>query len=143
MNKGNVLSTDNTWTGKNRYCEYLPKSEIKPNQCDDLVNKKYVDKKTNFTLDFNIINKKDVDTNGNLLVPDNIYSIYVKNFISKRPDYIYTTFNQEIKDTRHEMMTTPSIRTIIFDKLGNLYIGGSFNQIGGVEFNNIAMWDNF
>ncbi len=30
---------------------------------------------------------------------------------------------------------------LIFDDQGNLYAGGGFNEAGGVEAHNVAMWD--
>ncbi len=77
---------------------------------------------------------------GNYKIKKNTFTTFIKksNFSNSIP--IYTKFPQNI-DQVNEFYGYSAIKAMVTDKLGRLYIGGSFNKIGNLVCNNVAMWD--
>ncbi len=68
----------------------------------------------------------------------------VKKFNFNNSISIYTKFLQDIEFVSNSFGSdSVSIKAMIIDKLGRLYIGGNFNKIGNLICNNVAMWDGY
>ncbi len=81
---------------------------------------------------------------GNYYIKKNKFATLVKKININNTISIYTKFFQDIEFVGDDYgRINVSIKAMIIDKLGRLYIGGNFNKIGNLICNNIAMWDGF
>jgi hypothetical protein len=78
---------------------------------------------------------------SNYYVKKNFFTTFIKNSDFYNNQAIYTKFPQDIDNIGDFGADQLVIKAMVFDKLGRLYIGGSFNRIGNLICNNIAMWD--
>jgi hypothetical protein len=89
------------------------------------------------------ITKKNVN-NGNYYIKKKIFTTFVKKVNCNNLISIYTKFFQDIEFVSNSSSgDSVSIKAMIIDKLGRLYIGGNFNKIGNLICNNVAMWDGY
>jgi glucose/arabinose dehydrogenase len=81
-----------------------------------------------------------IDTNGNLYAAGIFEDI---NGISARNISVWNGVNwSSLIDTNSGLAgTNNEVRSLAFDETGILYVGGNFNEAGGVTANRIATWD--
>jgi hypothetical protein len=87
------------------------------------------------------INSQDISKDEKFNIHNNTFNTYIKktNYFNK--NYIYTNFQQNIENINNFSNEYISVKAMVIDNIGRLYIGGSFNKIGNLSCNNIAMWD--
>ncbi len=85
--------------------------------------------------------KKDNTIESNYFLKKNKFSTFIKDYNFINLQYIYTKFPQSIELVSEYDQNSVEIKAIVVDRLGRLYIAGSFNKIGDLVCNNIAMWD--
>ncbi len=74
-------------------------------------------------------------------IQNNTFLTYVKKTNFFNHTSIYTSFQENIENVSDFRDNYISIKAMVFDNIGRLYIGGDFNKIGNLSCNNIAMWD--
>ena len=104
-----------------------------------------INEKTQFVLEFTpIITNINIDLFGNYKLEDNVYSVYTKSTSPRNTNFIYTGFTQQLESISDSGMggfTNSTIKSIVFDSDGSMYIGGTFNKIGNSVYNNIVKWN--
>jgi hypothetical protein len=104
-------------------------------------NKKTSKENSKLKLSVIKITKKN-SNNGNYYIKKNNFATFVKKVNCNNSISIYTKFFQDIEFISNSSGgDSVSIKAMIIDKLGRLYIGGNFNKIGNLICNNIATWD--
>jgi hypothetical protein len=92
-------------------------------------------------LDIKKITNNDISKSGKFNILNNTFTTFVKKTNQLNEKYIYTDFEQQIENSTMREFDFTSIKAIIIDNIGRLYIGGNFNRIGNLSCNNVAMWD--
>ena len=155
----NLFDLDNT-TNKKKYCKNSKdnkkskcdnkksKCDNKKSKCDNKKskcdNKKYDNKKCDNKKSKLSIKKITKTINSNYYIKKNNFTTLVKKINLNNSILIYTKFLQDIEYVSNSFdMNNVTIKVMILDKLGRLYIGGNFNKIGNLICNNIAMWDGY
>ena len=86
------------------------------------------------------INNDDL-TDNKYDVENNTFTTFIKNTTSFNKKFIYTSFQQNIFNVGDNEFNNISVKAMVIDNVGRLYIGGDFNKIGNLTCNHVAMWD--
>jgi hypothetical protein len=87
------------------------------------------------------IKSDDVEKCGKFNINNNTFTTFVKKTNQLNEKFIYTNFQQIIGNETIFENSNISVKAMVVDNIGRLYIGGNFNKIGNLTCNNVGMWD--
>lgn len=93
---------------------------------------------------FPITTTLGITSAGNYNVAENLYLLYTKSVNLTNDNYIYAGFTPQLENVSGGgpgEITNATIKSIVFDSQGNMYLGGDINKIGSQSYNNIVKWD--
>lgn len=83
----------------------------------------------------------DIKIYNKFEINNNTFTTFVKKINLLNEKFIYTNFQQNIENITGYDFSNISVKAMIIDNIGRLYIGGDFNKISNLTCNRIAMWD--
>ena len=92
-------------------------------------------------LDIKKITAKDIKNYNKFNINNNTFTTFVKKTNLLNNTFIYTNFSQNIENITRYDFSNVSVKAMVIDNIGRLYVGGDFNKIGNLTCNRIAMWD--